>query len=100
MIHMPMPMIPIMAMEDAEDDCKTPKVGDTVYSVKKASYCPSGVCHSKRTCSECRALSPFRVYRRRFHPEMTPEIGKSVFLTEKEAQKKAQELNKSLMKGE
>lgn len=62
------------------------KVGDTVYTIRKYSYCPSGICHKDISCSECRDRSPFGIYKKKFALKDSKEIGKTIFLTKEEAE--------------
>ncbi len=61
------------------------KAGDTVYKIKKASYCSSGICRSEKSCSECRENAPYRKYKKKLEIDDLKEIGKSIFFTEGKA---------------
>ncbi len=72
------------------------KVGDTVYGIRKSSYCPSGICRSGKSCSECRENAPYRKYKKKFKMDDLKEIGKSIFLTEDEADEALKNVRKSI----
>lgn len=69
-------------------------VGDTVYGIKKASYCPTGICKSEISCSKCRELAPYRIGKRKFKFDDLAEIGKTVFLTREEAEAALNEMER------
>ena len=62
------------------------KVGDTVFKLKRHNYCPVGICHKDISCSECRANTPFGIAEGKFMLKELKEIGKTVFLTQAEAE--------------
>lgn len=68
------------------------KVGDTVYIVRKYSYCPSGACKMEISCSECRKSAPYEIYKRKFKLDDLMEIGKTIFLNKEEAEATLQEM--------
>ena len=68
------------------------KVGDTVFKLKKHNYCPVGICRKDISCSECRANTPFGIAEGKFMLKELKEIGKTVFLTQAEAEQKLKEM--------
>ena len=68
------------------------KVGDTVFKLKKHNYCPVGICRKDISCSECRANTPFGIAEGKFMLKELKEIGKTVFLTQEEAEQKLKEM--------
>lgn len=70
------------------------KEGDTVYEIRKYSYCPKGICRSERSCSECRGNAPYKVYKKKFNIKNLSDIGKTVFLTRDEAEDALVEMEK------
>ena len=68
------------------------KVGDTVFKLKKHNYCPVGICRKDISCSECRANTPFGIAEGKFMLKELKEIGRTVFLTQSEAEQKLKEM--------
>ena len=68
------------------------KVGDKVFKLKQPNYCPAGICRKVISCSECRANTPFLVSEGKFMLKELKEIGKTVFLTQAEAEQKLKEM--------
>ena len=70
------------------------KVGGMVFKLKRHNYCPagSGICHKDISCSECRANTPFGIVEGKFMLKELKEIGKTVFLTQAEAERKLKEM--------
>ena len=68
------------------------KIGDKVFKLKQHKYCPTGICHKVISCSECRANTPFGVVEGKFMLKELKEIGKTVFLTQSEAEQKLKEM--------
>ena len=66
------------------------KVGDTVYKITR--FCPGGIrdCGYSYECSECPEYKPFIEYIE-FKIPILKDIGKNVFLTREEAEKKLEE---------
>jgi len=71
------------------------KEGSTVYGIRKFSYCPSGICRSEKSCSECRENAPYEVYKKKFKIDDLKEINKSIFLTEIKAKEALKRMNKN-----
>lgn len=67
------------------------KVGDTVYTITR--FCSGGIrdCDYAYECSECPNYKPEIDYKR-FKITMLNSVGKTVFLTREEAEKKLEEL--------
>ena len=82
--------------EDAEEQgllLRLPcRVGDTVFKLKKHNYCPVGICRKDISCSECRANTPFGIAEGKFMLKELKEIGRTVFLTQSEAEQKLKEM--------
>lgn len=66
------------------------KVGDTVYKITR--FCSGGIrdCGYSYECSECPEYKPFIEYIE-FKIPILKDIGKNVFLTREEAEKKLEE---------
>ena len=67
-------------------------VGDSVYIIRKYSYCPTGICRKEKSCSECRKSAPYEVCERKFEIEDLINFGETVFLTKPEAEAKLVEM--------
>lgn len=69
------------------------KVGDTVYKITR--FCSGGIrdCGYSYECSECPEYKPFIEYIE-FKITILKDIGKTVFLTREEAEKKLEEMKK------
>ena len=67
------------------------KVGDTVYKITR--FCSGGIrdCGYSYECSECPEYKPFIEYIE-FKITILKDIGKNVFLTREEAEKKLEEM--------
>lgn len=87
----------LAAYEDLEEHgllVKLPcKVGDTVYKITR--FCSGGIrdCGYSYECSECPEYKPFIEYIE-FKITILKDIGKTVFLTREEAEKKLEEMKK------
>lgn len=68
------------------------KVGDTIWCIKKYSYCPAGICHMD-ICSQCRKKAPWTIKERKFRLIDLNEIGKTVFITRAEAEEALKKMN-------
>ena len=85
--------------EDAEEQgllVRLPcKVGDTVYKITR--FCSGGIrdCGYSYECSECPEYKPFIEYIE-FKITILKDIGKNVFLTREEAEKKLEEMKNDL----
>lgn len=68
------------------------KVGDTVCIITR--FCPGGIrdCGYSYECSECSEYNPVIEYKE-FKLTMLNDIGKTIFLTREEAEKKLMEMN-------
>lgn len=71
------------------------KVGDTIWCIKKYSYCPAGICHMDISCSQCRKKVPWTIKERKFRLINLSEIGKTVFLTREEAEEALRKMNET-----
>ena len=71
------------------------KVGDTVYKITR--FCSGGIrdCGYSYECSECPEYKPFIEYIE-FKITILKDIGKNVFLTREEAEKKLEEMKNDL----
>lgn len=71
------------------------KVGDTVYKITR--FCSGGIrdCGYSYECSECPEYKPFIEYIE-FKITILKDIGKNVFLTREEAEKKLKEMKNGL----
>ena len=71
------------------------KVGDTVYKITR--FCSGGIrdCGYSYECSECPEYKPFIEYIE-FKITILKDIGKTVFLTREEAEKKLEEMKNGL----
>lgn len=69
------------------------KIGDTVYKITR--FCSGGIrdCGYSYECSECPEYKPFIEYIE-FKITILKDIGKTVFLTREEAEKKLEEMKK------
>lgn len=71
-------------------------IGDTVYGIRKASYCPPGICRNKDGCDKCRERTPYEVYKKRFIVSDLEKMDKTIFLTQEQADLERKRLNKKV----